>query len=63
MSEVINKTYRVSRNLLQELGREPKEEEIAEAMNLTVEKVRDVLKISSDQFPLTLLLEKEETVI
>ena len=48
MSEVINKTYRVSRNLLQELGREPTETELAEAMNMPVEKVREVLKISAD---------------
>ncbi|MBQ6661370.1 MAG: RNA polymerase sigma factor RpoD [Lachnospiraceae bacterium] len=48
MSEVINKTYRVSRNLLQELGREPTEAELAEAMNMPVEKVREVLKISAD---------------
>ena len=48
MSEVINKTYRVSRNLLQELGREPTENELAEAMNMPVEKVREVLKISAD---------------
>lgn len=38
MSEVINKTYRVSRNLLQELGREPSEQEIADAMKLPIEK-------------------------
>ncbi|MBR7021070.1 MAG: RNA polymerase sigma factor RpoD [Lachnospiraceae bacterium] len=48
MSEVINKTYRVSRNLLQELGREPTENELAAAMNMPVEKVREVLKISAD---------------
>ncbi len=48
MSEVINKTYRVSRNLLQELGREPTETELAEAMNMPIEKVREVLKISAD---------------
>lgn len=60
MSEVINKTYRVSRSLLQELGREPKEEEIAEAMNLTVEKVRDVLKISSDPISLDTPIGEEE---
>ena len=48
MSEVINKTYRVSRNLLQELGREPTENELAAAMNMPVDKVREVLKISAD---------------
>ena len=41
MSEVINKAYRISRSLLQELGREPTEEEIAKEMNLPVAKVRD----------------------
>ncbi len=48
MSEVINKTYRVSRTLLQELGREPTENELAAALNMPVEKVREVLKISAD---------------
>ena len=60
MSEVINKTYRVSRNLLQELGREPKEEEIAEAMDMTVEKVREVLKISSDPISLDTPIGEED---
>lgn len=60
MSEVINKTYRVSRSLLQELGREPKEEEIAEAMDISVEKVRDVLKISSDPISLDTPIGEEE---
>ncbi len=60
MSEVINKTYRVSRNLLQELGREPKEEEIAEAMDVSVEKVREVLKISSDPISLDTPIGEED---
>lgn len=60
MSEVINKTYRVSRALLQELGREPKEEEIAEAMDVPVEKVRDVLKISADPISLDTPIGEEE---
>ncbi|NLJ89700.1 MAG: RNA polymerase sigma factor RpoD [Clostridiales bacterium] len=60
MSEVINKTYRVSRNLLQELGREPKEEEIAEAMDMPVEKVREVLKISSDPISLDTPIGEED---
>ncbi len=60
MSEVINKTYRVSRNLLQELGREPKEEEIAKAMDMTVEKVREVLKISSDPISLDTPIGEED---
>ena len=52
MSEVINKTYRVSRNLLQELGREPSEQELSEAMNLPLEKVREILKVSADPISL-----------
>ena len=48
MSEVINKTYRVSRNLLQDLGREPTDQELADAMNLPLEKVREILKVSAD---------------
>lgn len=52
MSEVINRTHRVSRNLLQELGREPTEQEIADAMGLPVEKIRDVLKISVEPISL-----------
>lgn len=43
MSEVINKTYRVSRTLLQELGREPTEQEIADAMDLPASKIREIL--------------------
>lgn len=60
MSEIINKTYRVSRNLLQELGREPKEEEIAKAMDVSVEKVREVLKISSDPISLDTPIGEED---
>jgi RNA polymerase primary sigma factor len=60
MSEVINKTYRVSRNLLQELGREPKEEEIAKAMDMPVEKIREVLKISSDPISLDTPIGEED---
>lgn len=52
MSEVINKTYRVSRNLLQDLGREPTEQELADAMKLPIEKIREVLKISVDPISL-----------
>lgn len=60
MSEVINKTYRVSRNLLQELGREPTEEEIAQVMDLPVEKVREVLKISADPISLDTPIGEED---
>lgn len=52
MSEVINKTYRVSRTLMQELGREPSEQEIADVMNLPLEKVREILKVSADPISL-----------
>jgi RNA polymerase primary sigma factor len=60
MSEIINKTYRVSRNLLQELGREATEQELADAMDMTVEKVREVLKISSDPISLDIPIGEEE---
>ncbi len=52
MSEVINKTYRVSRTLMQELGREPSDQEIADVMNLPVDKVREILKVSADPISL-----------
>jgi RNA polymerase primary sigma factor len=52
MVETINKLVRVSRNLLQELGREPTHEEIAEEMGTTPDKVRDAIRISKD--PLSL---------
>ncbi|HHT96581.1 MAG TPA: RNA polymerase sigma factor RpoD [Clostridiales bacterium] len=60
MSEVINKTYRVSRNLLQEYGREPTEHEIAEAMELPVEKVREILKVSADPISLDTPIGEED---
>lgn len=60
MSEVINKTYRVSRTLLQELGREPTEQELAEAMNLPVEKVREILKVSADPISLDTPIGEED---
>ncbi len=60
MSEVINKTYRVSRNLLQELGREPTEQELAEAMGLPVEKVREILKVSADPISLDTPIGEED---
>ena len=60
MSEIINKTYRVSRTLLQELGREPTEQELADALEMTVEKVREVLKISSDPISLDIPIGEEE---
>ncbi len=60
MSEVINKTYRVSRNLLQELGREPSEQELADAMNLPIEKVREILKVSADPISLDTPIGEED---
>lgn len=48
MVETINRTIRVSRQLLQEYGREPKPEEIAKEMGLSPERVREILKISQD---------------
>ena len=48
MVETINKLIRVSRQLLQELGREPQPEEIAEEMNMSVDRVREILKISQE---------------
>ena len=60
MSEVINKTYRISRNLLQELGREPTEQELSEAMNLPIEKVREILKVSADPISLDTPIGEED---
>lgn len=60
MSEVINKTYRISRTLLQELGREPTEQELSEAMNLPVEKVREILKVSADPISLDTPIGEED---
>ncbi len=60
MSEVINKTYRVSRTLLQELGREPTEQEISDAMNMPIEKVREILKVSADPISLDTPIGEED---
>ena len=60
MSEVINKTYRVSRNLLQELGREPTEQELADELDMPVEKVREVLKVSADPISLDTPIGEED---
>ena len=48
MVETINKLIRISRQLLQELGREPTPEEIAAEMDISVEKVREILKIAQE---------------
>ncbi len=60
MSEIINKTYRVSRSLLQEFGREPTEIELADALNLPVEKVREILKVSADPISLDTTIGEED---
>ena len=60
MVETINKQIRVSRQLLQELGREPKPEEIAEAMDIPVERVREIQKISQDPVSLETPIGEEE---
>ena len=60
MVETINKLVRVSRQLLQELGREPSPEEIAEEMNMSVERVREILKISQEPVSLETPIGEEE---
>ena len=60
MVETINKLIRVSRQLLQELGREPTPEEIAEEMDIPVERVREILKISQEPVSLETPIGKEE---
>lgn len=60
MVETINKLIRVSRQLLQELGREPTPEEIAEEMKMPVEKVREILKISQEPVSLETPIGEEE---
>ena len=52
MVESINKQIRVSRRLLQELGREPTEDEIAEEMGVTPERVREIIAIARDPISL-----------
>ena len=60
MVETINKLIRVSRLLLQELGREPTPEEISEEMNMPVERVREILKISQEPVSLETPIGEEE---
>ncbi len=60
MVETINKLIRVSRQLLQELGREPTPEEIAKEMNMSVERVREILKISQEPVSLETPIGEEE---
>lgn len=60
MVETINKLIRVSRQLLQELGREPSPEEIAEEMDMSVDRVREILKISQEPVSLETPIGEEE---
>ncbi|AIQ43040.1 MULTISPECIES: RNA polymerase sigma factor RpoD [Paenibacillus] len=60
MVETINKLIRVSRQLLQELGREPSPEEIAAEMELTVEKVREIMKIAQEPVSLETPIGEED---
>ncbi len=60
MVETINKVLRVSRQLLQELGRDPTDEEIANEMGIQVEKVRDILKIAQEPVSLEMPIGEEE---
>ena len=60
MVETINKLMRVQRQLLQELGRDPKPEEIAKEMDLSEEKVREIMKIAQDPVSLETPIGEEE---
>ncbi|MDX9872365.1 MAG: RNA polymerase sigma factor RpoD [Clostridia bacterium] len=60
MVETINKLIRVSRQLLQELGREPTPEEIATEMDISVERVREILKIAQEPVSLETPIGEEE---
>ncbi|MGG0823225.1 RNA polymerase sigma factor RpoD [Paenibacillus turicensis] len=60
MVETINKLIRISRQLLQELGREPTPEEIAAEMELTVEKVREIMKIAQEPVSLETPIGEED---
>ena len=60
MVETINRLIKISRQLLQELGREPSVDEIAESMGLTPEKVREVMKISQEPISLETPIGEEE---
>ena len=60
MVETINKLIRVSRQLLQELGRDPQPEEIAAEMNISVDKVREIMKIAQEPVSLETPIGEEE---
>ena len=61
MVETINKLIRVSRQLLQELGREPSPEEIADEMGMPVDRVREILKISQEPVSLETPIGEEDS--
>ena len=63
MVETINKLIRVSRQLLQELGREPLPEEIAKELDMPVDRVREILKISQEPVSLETRSVRKKTVI
>lgn len=60
MVETINKLVRVSRQLVQELGREPTPDELAKGLNMSVEKVREISKISQEPVSLETPISEEE---
>jgi len=60
MVETINKLIRIQRQLLQELGREPIPEEIAEEMDITIERVREIMKIAQEPVSLETPIGEEE---
>jgi RNA polymerase primary sigma factor len=60
MVETINKLIRVQRQLLQDLGREPLAEEMAEQMEMTPDKVREILKVSQEPVSLETPIGEEE---
>ena len=60
MVETINKLIRVSRQLLQEYGREPQPEEIAEEMGISIDKVREIIKIAQEPVSLETPIGEEE---
>jgi RNA polymerase primary sigma factor len=60
MVETINRLIRISRRLLQDLGREPTSEEIAEQMEISPEKVREIIKVSQEPVSLETPIGEEE---
>jgi RNA polymerase primary sigma factor len=60
MVETINRLIRISRRLLQDLGREPTSEEIAEQMDITAEKVREIIKVSQEPVSLETPIGEED---